>query len=71
MAKPIQFPVIAQDSSIPLLVSYEEAARLLGGVSVRYVGSLVASRKLKKVGRGKAARIVYSSIVAYVEREAA
>lgn len=58
----------------PLLVTYEEAARLLGGskpVSVRHVERLVAARKLKRVGKGQARRIRYASILTYVEKEAA
>jgi excisionase family DNA binding protein len=54
-------------------VTYEEAAEELGGpkkpVSVRHVERLVAAKKLKAVGRGRARRIVYASILAYIERE--
>ena len=54
----------------PLLVKYLEAASILGGVSMRYVEGLVAKKKLKTVGQGKARRILYSSIVTYIEKEA-
>jgi hypothetical protein len=55
----------------PLIVTYEEAAELLGGrrpLSTRHIERLVLSRDLKKVGKGKARRIVYSSVVDYIER---
>lgn len=70
MKTPIPFPT-APAASTPLLVSYLEAAGILGGVSTRYIVDLVARKKLKAVGKGKARRIVYSSILAYIEREAA
>lgn len=54
----------------PLLVTYAEAAQELGRVSVRHVQRLVASKQLKAVGRRRARRIVYQSILAYIEREA-
>lgn len=53
-----------------LLITYLEAARLLGGVSTRHIERLVKARKLKAVGRSKARRIVHASILAYVESEA-
>jgi excisionase family DNA binding protein len=56
--------------SVPLLVTYAEAARLLGKVSTRHVERLVSARKLRAVGRGKARRVVYQSILAYIDREA-
>lgn len=55
----------------PLLVTYLEAARLLGGVSTRHIERLVAARQLRAVGRGKARRVVYTSILTYIEKEAA
>lgn len=54
----------------PLLVTFAEAAEKLGGVSVRYVSRLVADRKLKAVGRFRARRVVYQSILDYIAREA-
>lgn len=50
-----------------LVVTYRDAAQLLGAVSVRHIERLVAARKLRKVGSGRARRIVYRSILAYVE----
>lgn len=55
---------------VPLLVTYLEAARLLGGVSTRHVERLVAGRELRAVGRGRARRVVYQSILDYIAREA-
>lgn len=55
----------------PLLVTYEEAARILGGgrpVSTRHIERLVLARELRRVGRSKARRIVYDSILEYVRR---
>lgn len=74
--------IVPRDPSdpAPLLVTYEEAARVLGGhgpdgkpkpVSVRHVERLVKAKKLRAVGHSKARRIVYASILAYVEKEAA
>lgn len=65
------FRTISPSSSAgaPLLITYEEAARKLGGVSVRHVERLVAARKLRSVGQAKARRIVYQSILDYIERE--
>lgn len=57
-------------SNAPLLVKYLEAASLLGGVSTRYVEGLVQKKKLRAVGQGKARRVVYQSILSYIEREA-
>lgn len=58
-----------------LVVTFEEAARLLGGptkpVSVRHVERMVKAKKLKAVGQNRARRIVYSSILAYIAKEAA
>lgn len=54
----------------PLLVSYEEAARILGGdkpVSVRHIERLVSAKKLKRKGRSQARRIVYASLLTYIE----
>lgn len=56
----------------PLVVSYQEAARILGGdkpVSVRHVERLVAAKKLKRKGRSQARRIVYASLLKYIEQE--
>lgn len=55
----------------PLIVTYEEAARILGGgrpVSTRHIERLVLARELRRVGRSKARRIVYDSILEYVRR---
>jgi excisionase family DNA binding protein len=61
-------------TATPLLVTYLEAAEMIGGprkpVSTRHVERLVAARKLRAVGRGRARRIVYASILAYIESEA-
>lgn len=70
MKTPLQFPT-APAAGAPLLVSYLEAAGILGGVSTRHIARLVAARKLRSVGSGRARRIVYSSILSYVEKEAA
>lgn len=59
-----------QAGQLPLLVKYSEAARLLGRVSVRHIERLVCARELRRVGEGRARRIVYASILAYIEREA-
>ena len=52
-----------------LLVTYREAARLLGNVSIRHIERLVSRRALKRKGAGRARRIVHQSILAYIERE--
>lgn len=54
----------------PLLVSYAEAARLLGGVTTDHIGRLVRRGELRAAGDGKARGVVYSSLLSYVEREA-
>lgn len=64
-------PSAAPPGPAPLLVTYLEAARLLGGVSTRHIERLVAARDLQAVGRGRARRIVYQSILDYIAREAA
>lgn len=56
------------DSGAPLVVSYPEAAEILGGVSVRHIERLVSARKLRRIGKSRARRIIYASITAYVER---
>jgi excisionase family DNA binding protein len=61
---------LSSANSRTLLITYMEAARQLGNVSTRHIQRLVASRQIKAVGRGRARRIVYASIIAYVEREA-
>jgi excisionase family DNA binding protein len=56
----------------PLLVSFEEAARILGGdrpVSVRHVERLVKAKKLRAVGQGRARRVKYDSLLKYIESE--
>ncbi len=72
MKAPLSFPTQTQTPGLttPLLVTYLETTRILGGVSTRYVEGLVQKKKLKAVGAGKARRILYASILAYVEREA-
>jgi excisionase family DNA binding protein len=55
--------------AIPVLITYEEAARRLGGVSIRHVERLVKARKLRRKGSNKARRIVESSLIRYIERE--
>ena len=55
------------------LVTFEKAAEILGGdrrVSVRYVERLASERKLRRVGHGKARRIVLASIYAFIAEEA-
>lgn len=68
---------IAEDEIIygppppPLVITYLEAARILGGsrpVSTQHIKRLVLARELRGVGRGKARRIVYESILEYVRR---
>ncbi len=56
-------------ATTPLVITYEEAAELLGRVSVRHVERLVAARKLRAVGSGRARRIVYASLLRYIESE--
>lgn len=60
-------------SSIPLVVSYREAAKMIGGeqdpVSTAHIGRLVRARKLKAIGRSKARRILYKSVIDYLEGE--
>lgn len=70
MKTPIAFPT-SPPPGVPLVVSYLEAATVLGGVSTRYIEKLVAAKKLKAVGRGRARRVVYASILVYIEKEAA
>lgn len=67
---PPRTPPPSAAEGAPLLVSYAEAAELLGRVSVRHVERLVATKKLRAVGRSRARRILYASIIAYIEREA-
>ena len=66
-------PPVDISSAAPLLITYEEAAQTLGGpkkpVSTRYIERLVKARHLRSVGTGRARRIVYASILAYIERE--
>lgn len=67
-------PITETQDSLPLLVTYEEAARLLGGdkpVSVRHIERLVTKKDLRAVGRSRARRIRYQSILDYIDREAA
>jgi len=66
----VSFPTQTPGLTTPLLVTYLETTRILGGVSTRYIETLVQKKKLKAVGAGKARRIVYQSILSYVEREA-
>ncbi len=57
-------------TSVQLLVTYEKAAEIIGGdkpVSVRHVERLVAAGKLRSIGSGQARRIVYNSIISYIE----
>jgi hypothetical protein len=58
-----------QGSDLPLLVTFQRAADILGEVSVRHIERLVMARKLRRVGAGRARRIIYASILAYIERE--
>ena len=54
---------------IPLLVTYDKAAQMLGGdkpVSLRHVERLVAAGSLRAVGQYRARRIVYQSILDYI-----
>lgn len=60
---------MSQLTATPLVITFEEAAELLGRVSVRHVERLVAARKLRRVGSRNARRIVYASLLAYIERE--
>lgn len=62
--------LINYEMPAPLLVSYADAAQLLGGVSTRHISRLVQIRKLKSVGKGKARRILYRSILDYIKQEA-
>lgn len=58
-----------QHTDLPLLITFQRAAEILGAVSVRHIERLVAARKLRRVGVGRARRIVYASILDYIERE--
>jgi hypothetical protein len=64
----------SQSANTPMImVTYREAARIIGGdkpVSLRHIERLVKAKKLRSVGRNRARRIVYSSILAYIESEA-
>lgn len=51
----------------PLQYKIEDTARLLS-VSRRTVERLIAQGELETVGRGKLRRVLYSSILAYIER---
>jgi hypothetical protein len=65
-------PVIYNPPPAPLIVTYEDAATILGGgrsLSTRHIERLVREKKLRKVGKNRARRIVYSSILDYIERE--
>lgn len=66
-----QRAVHANSSGNRLLVTYGEATTILGGeknpVSIRHVERLVAARRLRSVGRGRARRIIYASILVYIE----
>ena len=65
-------PVLYKPLPAPLIVTYEEAAQILGGgrsLSTRHIERLVLSRQLRKVGKGRARRIVYASILDYIGRE--
>jgi hypothetical protein len=57
----------ARVEGTPLVVTYLHAACLLGEVSVRHIERLVLKRQLRRVGSGRARRIVYRSILAYIE----
>ncbi len=55
----------------PIIVTYEEAAKILGGqrpLSTRHIERLVLAKQLRRVGSGRARRIVYASILDYIER---
>ncbi len=56
-----------QVTDLPLLVTFQRAAEILGQVSVRHIERLVVARKLRRVGVGRARRIIYSSILNYIE----
>jgi excisionase family DNA binding protein len=62
-------PSAPSDGPRPELITYTEAARRLGGVSIRYVERLVDAGKLKRKGKNKARRIVESSLARYIESE--
>ncbi len=65
-------PLNRTEGELPL-VTFEKAAEILGGdkpVSLRYVERLVAAGKLRRVGHGKARRIVLASIWAFIAEEA-
>lgn len=70
--------LVHEDRDAPLVVTFSEAARLLGGrglddtpkpVSVRHIERLVAAGRLKAVGRGKARRVLHRSVIAYLDQE--
>src|SRR5262245_42454876 len=51
----------------PLRYTYEDTARLLA-ISVRTVKRLIAKGELATAGQGRLKRILYASILAYIER---
>lgn len=51
----------------PLCYTIEETAQLLG-YSVRTIRRLIYRGELKTCGAGKLLRVLYSSILAYIER---
>lgn len=57
-----------------LVVTYQEAGEMLGGpkkpLSTRHIERLVKAKKLRAIGRSRARRVVYQSILNYLEKEA-
>jgi hypothetical protein len=51
----------------PLLISREEAAKLLGGISLRHLDRLCAKGELTKRRVGARAMIVHTSVASYIE----
>lgn len=56
------------DLLAPLVISYADTARLLGRVSIRTVERLVERGELVSIGSQKLRRILYESILEYLER---
>jgi hypothetical protein len=58
----------------PVLVTFERAREILGSeeqpVSTRHIERLCEQKKLRRVGRWRARRIVLASIYAYIAEEA-
>jgi hypothetical protein len=57
------------DAFVPLAFTLADTARLLGGCSVRHVQRLIEDGELEAIGQRKLRRVLYDSIVAYINRQ--